>query len=94
MKSETSAEEAQMFQWQFDKMRHKHIILPQNTHTHKHAHMHRVLNDGPRFNYHTKYKILHTFKFHCRSVTSLRIIDLRCEFNQLSVTTDSGRKHI
>lgn len=33
MKSEMSAEEAQMFQWQFDKMRHKHIILPQNTHT-------------------------------------------------------------
>lgn len=54
--------------------------------------MHRVRNNSPRFNYHSKYKTLHTFKFYCRSVTSLRIIDLRCDFNRLSVTTDSGRK--
>lgn len=37
MKSEMSAEEAQLFQWQFDKMRHNHIILPQTTHTNMHT---------------------------------------------------------
>lgn len=89
MKSEMSAEEAQMFRQQFDKMRRKHIILPEN----KNIHTHWVFNDSPRFNYHTQHEPPHTFRFPCFAARrASESLTLNVNLTGYLWQRDSGRK--